>query len=313
MGSTGFWLQELMKTPFIYFPLFFFFFDWNRSLFCGVAAAVIRRCLYEKNIRIHEKESFSISHSGTCLHRSFNRYLPLHSNQEINNKNNTHTAQMWRWGGGYHLEIFFIFSIFFFLPNWQCHRLAAIPRTKEEQENVIQVSCQTLEEIDNVVRKWVPIFRDLNIRAHPLAEKHTHTHKKKNYFLFFAGWKKKKLAGSGLLFLVPKKWFFFFFSWAVKGNELLRLLLNAATTPKKQKKKKKCFTFRVFLRAHFCWLVEKDISLSPFFFCLFFFSVFCLVFPMICSSSYMSSTCVCLDYTQESIAPAASLFVWPRG
>ena len=210
MGSTGFWLQELMKTPFIYFPLFFFFFDWNRSLFCGVAAAVIRRCLYEKNIRIHEKESFSISHSGTCLHRSFNRYLPLHSNQEINNKNNTHSINVAvrGWVSSWN---FFIFSIFFFLPNWQCHRLAAIPRTKEEQENVIQVSCQTLEEIDNVVRKWVPIFRDLNIRAHPLAEKHTHTHTKKKLFFIFCRMKKKKIGRKWIVISSPQEMIFFFF------------------------------------------------------------------------------------------------------
>lgn len=77
------------------FPSFFLpFFEWNRSLFYGeaAAAAVIRRGLYEKNIRNEKGNLLSISHSGTCLYRSFNRYLPLHSKSGNKTTKTTNTA-----------------------------------------------------------------------------------------------------------------------------------------------------------------------------------------------------------------------------
>jgi hypothetical protein len=60
-----------MKTPFIYSPFFFSFSEWNRSLFYGETAAVIRRGLYEKKKKKEIKRNLLVlaTRARACIDR----------------------------------------------------------------------------------------------------------------------------------------------------------------------------------------------------------------------------------------------------
>ena len=87
--------------------------------------------------------------------------------------------------------------------------------------------------------------------------------------------KKKKIGRKWIVISSPQEMIFFFFFLGRERKRIASSPIKRRYHAEKTKtKKKKFYTFRVFLRAHFCWLVEKDISLSLLFFCLFFFFPF---------------------------------------